>query len=523
MKNRVARALISVTDKTGLGSFAKGLVELGVEIVSTGGTARVLAESGIPHVELQKYTNWPEMLDGRVKTLHPKVHAGILARRGLDADQKEMAEHALPYIDMVVVNLYDFHGTVAKPGVSDSDVLEAIDIGGPTMLRAAAKNHKDVLVVVHPSDYERVLTSLREDTVDLNMRRELAGQVFQHTARYDSAVAQFFQSKVEEAPGDAPAVEVRSIEKIMDLRYGENAHQSAAFYRNPGVSSGLASAEVLQGKALSYNNYLDIDAALGISADIAAIRDQPNAVFIKHNNPCGVAVDASVTEAVRQARACDSLSAFGAVVAVSRPLDTSAAEALTESFIEAVIAPGYEPEALDVLKTKKNLRVLLLRDAWVPQAPQPIWREVRGGVLRQSMDTRPDPLVEIATAKVVTQKKPSEPDIKALGFAWTVAKHVKSNAIVFTGENRIMAVGAGQMSRVDSVRLCEMKAGKSLQGTVVASDAFFPFRDGVDVLAEAGAKAIIQPGGSIRDEEVIAAADEHGIAMLFTGVRHFKH
>ncbi|MBX2812632.1 MAG: bifunctional phosphoribosylaminoimidazolecarboxamide formyltransferase/IMP cyclohydrolase [Myxococcales bacterium] len=519
----MARALISVTDKTGLPEFAEGLVQLGIELVSTGGTARVLKEHHIPHVELQQFTEWPEMLDGRVKTLHPRVHAGILARRSLDTHAAQMQTHGLDYIDLVVVNLYDFHGTVSKPGVGESEVIEAIDIGGPSLLRAAAKNYEDVLVVVHPSNYQRLLTALREEKVTKELRRELAALVFQHTARYDSAVASFFANSRADGPDGVPAVEVRSIDKVMDLRYGENSHQSAAFFRHSGTMQGLARANVIQGKALSYNNYLDLDAALAISIDISAYRDEPNAVFIKHNNPSGVAILSDVTEAIRTARSCDALSAFGAVVAVSRSLDKAAAEALAESFIEAVIAPGYAPAALEVLAKKKNLRVLSLDEAWVPAPAQFVWREVRGGVLRQSLDSCPDPGVETANAKVVTHRHPSEEEIRALGFAWTVAKHVKSNAIVFAHEDRILAVGAGQMSRVDSVRICEMKAGDELQGSVVASDAFFPFRDGVDVLAKAGARAIIQPGGSIRDEEVIEAANEHGISMLFTGIRHFRH
>jgi phosphoribosylaminoimidazolecarboxamide formyltransferase/IMP cyclohydrolase len=517
----VKRALISVTDKSGVVALARGLARLGVEVVSTGGTARALEEAGVEVVPLERFTGSPEMLDGRVKTLHPRVHAGILARRDLDAHAEEMAAHGLAYIDLVAVNLYDFHGARSR-AAGPEDVVEAIDIGGPTLLRAAAKNHAGVLPVVRPADYPRVLSAIEQGAVDEALRRELAAAVFAHTARYDAAVAGWLEGLA--APGEAaPTIVTRSLEKVQDLRYGENAHQSAAFYRNPGAPEGLARAEVLQGKALSYNNLLDLDAALAISVDVAALRDAPNAVFIKHNNPCGVALDDALPEAVRRARACDAVSAFGAVVAVSRPLDGAAAEALTEAFVEAVIAPGYSDEALATLATKKNLRVLRLEAPWVPPASAPVWREVRGGVLRQDQDVRSDPSTEVEGARVVTTKAPTVAEQRALGFAWVVAKHVKSNAIVFAHEDRLVAVGAGQMSRVDAVKLCELKAGAALRGAVVASDAFFPFRDGVDVLAGAGARAIVQPGGSIRDDEVVSAANEHGLAMLFTGVRHFRH
>ena len=513
------RALLSVTDKTGLVDFARGLSRLGIEIVSTGGTAKALREGGLDVVALDAFTGWPEMLDGRVKTLHPKVHAGILARRDLESHGAQMAEHGLGYIDLVVVNLYDFFGALAREGASEQDIVEAIDIGGPTLLRAAAKNHAGVLPVVNPADYPRVLDALASGGVDDALRRELAAEVFRHTARYDAAVAQHFSVGGTEAP----TLETRSIERVAELRYGENAHQSAAFYKTPGSPTGLPAAKVHQGKALSYNNILDLDAALGVSVDLAALRSAPNAVFIKHNNPCGAAVAGGLADAIRTARACDAVSAFGAVVAVSRPLDGPAAEALTEAFVEAVIAPGFDPDALSVLAGKKNLRVLELDEPWVPLASRPVWREVRGGVLRQDLDTRADPVEEVRSAKPVTKRAPEDPQRRALEFAWLVAKHVKSNAIVFAHEDRVVGVGAGQMSRVDAVKICELKAGDALRGTVVASDAFFPFRDGVDVLAAAGAEAIVQPGGSIRDDEVVQAADEHGLAMLFTGVRHFRH
>lgn len=523
VSSNVTRALLSVTDKTGIIDFARGLARLGVEIVSTGGTARVLLDAGVEVEPLDRFTGWPEMLDGRVKTLHPKVHAGILANRGLASHRSEMEAHGLTYIDLVAVNLYDFEGAVSKPDVSLDDAMEAVDIGGPTLLRAAAKNHASVLPVVRPDDYERVLAALERGPIDAALRRELAAAVFRHTALYDAAVARHLGDGPSGEAAGAPTLEVRGIEKRYDLRYGENAHQTAAFYKNPGPPTGLARADVLQGKALSYNNLLDLDAALAVSVDVAALRDLPNAVFIKHNNPCGVAIHEDLAEAIRLARAVDATSAFGAVVAVSRPLDAQAAKVLVEAFVEAVIAPSFDDGARAVLEGKKNLRALALKEPWRPSESVPVWREVRGGVLRQDQDVRPDPAAEVEAARVVTKKAPTQAERRALSFAWVVAKHVKSNAIVFAREDRLAAVGAGQMSRVDAVGLCVLKSGESLAGTVVASDAFFPFRDGVDVLARAGAVAIIQPGGSIRDEEVIAAADEHGLSMLFTSVRHFRH
>ena len=522
-----------MTDKTGLAPFAQGLAELGFELVSTGGTRQKLVEAGLNVVALSDYTGWPEMLDGRVKTLHPKVHAGILARRDLDGHRDQMQTHQLGYFDVVVVNLYDFEGALSNPNAVFGDIVEQIDIGGPTLLRAAAKNHPHVLPVVDPADYESVLAALNDDSgVSDSVRRGLACKVFQHTARYDTLIAGFFEreTKPETSAAEpiAPPAQLTSAYRVQRaLRYGENPHQTAAFYQEVGRPPALLTAtEQLQGKALSYNNILDLDSAFGLCVDLSTLGPDAVAVFIKHNNPCGAARADGLASAVRAARAVDPISAFGAVVAVNRPIDAETAEILTEAFFEVLIAPGYADDALEVLAKKKNLRALLLSgtDAWQPvQRPGLEVRQVRGGVLVQSRDEGPGLQTELTEARVVTDRAPSEAELAGLRFSWVVAKHVRSNAIVFGVQDRVVAVGAGQMSRVDSVRLCELKAPDALKGAQVASDAFFPFRDGVDVLAEAGATAIVQPGGSIRDDEVIKAANEHGVAMLFTGVRHFRH
>ena len=533
---KTPRALLSVTDKRGLADFARGLVELGFELVSTGGTARALTDAGLSVVPLGDYTGWPEMLDGRVKTLHPKVHAGILARRESESHRAQMADHGLGYFDLVVVNLYDFEGALAKADGFE-DTIEQIDIGGPTLLRAAAKNHRHVLPVIDPDDYDAVLEALRsEEGISSELRRRSACKVFEHTARYDAIITGFL---ARETSGPAPTsdlgyAQVEMPDRLIHafgqprvLRYGENPHQTAAFYVPAGQVPGLlAAAEQLQGKALSYNNLLDLDSAFGLCVDLAALGEDAVAVFIKHNNPCGVARSASLLEAVRQARAVDPTSAFGAVVAVNRPVDTETAAALTEAFFEVLVAPAYEPGALDVLAKKKNLRALVLPDpeAWrVPVIPGLETRPIRGGLLVQSKDEGPGLKAELDGAKVVTERSPTAEELAGLRLSWAVAKHVRSNAIVFGVRDRVVAIGAGQMSRVDAVKLCVLKAPDALKGAQVASDAFFPFRDGVDVLAEAGATAIVQPGGSIRDEEVVKAANEHGVAMLFTGVRHFRH
>ncbi|MCA9553577.1 MAG: bifunctional phosphoribosylaminoimidazolecarboxamide formyltransferase/IMP cyclohydrolase [Myxococcales bacterium] len=525
---KVERALLSVTDKTGVVDLARGLAARGVEILSTGGTAKAIRDAGVPVVPLEDFTGFPEMLDGRVKTLHPKVHGAILGRRDLESHRDQMAAHGIPPIDLVVVNLYDFAGAVSRPDASFADVVEQIDIGGPTMLRSAAKNHASVMVVVDPDDYPRVLEVVEKgEEPGEAFRRNLALKVFEHTTRYDAAISTWLAGQVGDPPDTPPAQVSRVYRRVEALRYGENPHQSAAFYRDAhGAPSFLAAAEKVQGKALSYNNLLDLDAALGLAIDLGAIRDDVSCVYIKHNNPCGAASASSVAEAIARAREVDSLSAFGAVVAVNRPLDKAAAEVFTETFVEAIIAPGYDEDALEVMAKKKNLRVLSLPDlaAWqIPTATRYELRQVRGGALLQSADSTPRFPDEIGKAQTVTTRAATDEERRGLAYAWTVAKHVRSNAIVFAREDRVVAVGAGQMSRVDSVKICRLKAGEALAGSVVASDAFFPFRDGVDVLAEAGALAIVQPGGSIRDEEVIQAANEHQVAMMFTGVRHFRH
>lgn len=524
-KPAVRRALLSVTDKTGIVELARRLAALGTEIISTGGTARAIEEGGVKVTKLAEYTGSPEMLDGRVKTLHPKVHGGILARRDLPDHLAQAEANGIGMIDLVAVNLYDFAGALAR-GASFEDTVEEIDIGGPTLLRAAAKNHAGVIVVVRPEDYGPILDKLEAgEEIDANERRRLAREVYGHTARYDAQVAGFFERATDDE-SDTPAVMTNSYERILPLRYGENPHQSAAFYRPVGQEPAmLAAAESLQGKALSFNNLLDLDSAMGLAIDLNVIQGDVAAVFIKHNNPCGAATAPDVKTAIEKARACDSLSAFGSVVAVTRPLDEDAARTLTEAFVEAIIAPGYDEAALAVLAKKKNLRVLRLPgdDLWKPAEGATDIRLVRGGALLQTKDSGKQIIDEVRTAKVVTKRAPTEQELAGLGFVWAAAKHVRSNAIVFGHADRLVGVGAGQMSRVDAVKICQLKAGDALSGTVVASDAFFPFRDGLDVLAEAGATAIAQPGGSIRDEEVVQAADEHGVAMVFTGVRHFRH
>jgi phosphoribosylaminoimidazolecarboxamide formyltransferase/IMP cyclohydrolase len=507
------RALISVTDKTGAAELGRGLERLCFSILSTGGTARALVEAGVHVTPVEAFTGFPEMLDGRVKTLHPKVFGGILARRDLEEHRRSMDAHGLEPIDVVAVNLYDFGGAVARPGIAFEDAIEQIDIGGPSLLRAAAKNHDHVYVVTSPADYPKVLAALEGGSFDRDLARRLALDVFRHTARYDVAIAEWLGARLAD-----DAVRFSIQERALALRYGENPHQTAALYRDPS-SVGIGSAEQLQGKELSYNNLLDLDAAMGVAADLPPIA----AVYIKHNNPSGAARGRSAKEAIRAARDCDALSAFGAVVALNVAMDGEAASVLTEGFVEAVVAPGFRPDALEVLAKKKNIRVMRQADprAWQRQ-PSEEHRGIRGGSLVQARDAIRDPTDEVRSARVVTRRTPTETELEALAFTWVVAKHVRSNAIVFGAPDRILAVGAGQMSRVDSVRIAKLK-NPALRGSVVASDAFFPFRDGVDEIAAAGATAIAQPGGSVRDDEVIRAADDHGMTMVFTGVRHFRH
>jgi phosphoribosylaminoimidazolecarboxamide formyltransferase/IMP cyclohydrolase len=515
---KISRALISVSDKTGVVDFARRLSAAGLEILSTGGTAKALAAAGVPVREVSDFTGAPEILDGRVKTLHPRVHGGILGRP-TPAHRAEMQQAGLVPIDVVVVNLYPFRETVAR-GAPFDEVIENIDIGGPAMIRSAAKNHERVAVLVDPADYAVVLEEIdRDGEVSAATRFRLARKAFAHTAAYDGAIASHLgRLAAPDAPlADFPESLHVSGTLARALRYGENPHQKAAFYALSGGPGGpsLARAEVLQGKELSYNNLLDLDAALRLCAEFAA----PAAAIIKHNNPCGVATAATLVEAYRRARETDPVSAYGGIVAVNRPVDGELARELSETFLECVIAPSYEPEALSALAAKKNLR--LLAGAVAPEAAGAVEiRSVAGGFLVQDRDRA---TAAAADAKVVSKRAPTPDEIADLDFAWRVCKHVKSNAIVFAAGGRTLGIGAGQMSRVDSVRIAVSKARAPLAGSVVASDAFFPFADGVEEAAKAGARAVIQPGGSVRDAEAVAAADEHGMVMVLTGERHFRH
>jgi len=514
----IKRALISVSDKTGVVEFARALAGRGVDILSTGGTAKLLREAGIECRDVSDYTGFPEMMDGRVKTLNPKVHGGILARRDNEGDLASMREHGILPIDLVCVNLYLFRQAVAKEGCTVDDAIENIDIGGPCMVRAAAKNHKFVAIVVDPSDYDMIISAMAADSLDEGMRRALATKAFAHTAAYDGAIANHFSAlNPDGSRRTFPDILTRQFIKTTDeLRYGENPHQSGAFYADPedeGVS--LADCEVLQGKALSYNNIADADAAFACVRDFAGNA----AVIVKHANPCGVAVGKVQSEAYERARAADAVSAFGGIAAFNRPLETATAKLIAETFMEVVIAPGFTDDARDALAAKKNLRLLLAPSA-EPVTGGLEFKRVNGGLLVQQRDAH---LLARDACKVATQRAPSDEEWNDMLFAWSVAKHVKSNAIVFAKGGVTLGLGAGQMNRVNSTRIAAHHGGEAIKGSSVASDAFFPFRDGVDALAEAGATAVIQPGGSVRDEEVIAAADEHGLAMIFTGIRHFRH
>ena len=514
----IKRALISVSDKTGVVDFARGLGAMGIEILSTGGTASLLREAGIACRDVSDYTGFPEMMDGRVKTLHPKVHGGILSRRDNPHDLSAMADHAIKPIDLVCVNLYPFREVVAKDGCTVDDAIENIDIGGPSMVRSAAKNHKFVTVVVDPSDYEMVLKSIQSRRLDLGKRRALAVKAFAHTAAYDGAIANHFSAlNADGTRRKFPDVLTRQFIRTADaLRYGENPHQDGAFYADPeDVGVSMADCQVLQGKALSYNNIADADAAFACVRDFA----EGAAVIVKHANPCGVAVGGEQAEAYERARAADSVSAFGGIAAFNRELTEATAKLIAETFMEVVIAPGFSEGARAALAGKKNLRLLLAPSA-EPVTGGWDYKRVNGGLLVQERDAH---ILERAACKVVSKRQPTKAEWADMLFAWTVAKHVKSNAIVFAKDGVTLGVGAGQMNRVNSTRIAAQHGGEAIKGSAVASDAFFPFRDGVDALAEAGAAAVIQPGGSVRDEEVIAAADEHGLAMVFTGIRHFRH
>ena len=519
---RIQRAILSVTDKTGLVEFARQLSGLGIELVSTGGTAKLLRDSGIAVKDISELTGFPEMLDGRVKTLHPKVHGGILHRRENPAHTAAVAEHGIQPIDMVVVNLYAFEKTAAKAGVAFEELIENIDIGGPSMIRSAAKNFHDVAVVTSPADYPAIAEELTrtQGVLSLETKWRLAQKAFATTAAYDSAIASTLElipdiKNPQLATAEAFPVTLRlSFQKTLDLRYGENPHQKAAMYSD-GSGMGVANARQLQGKELSYNNIVDLQAAWDLAQEF-----DPNeaavCAIIKHTNPAGTATGKTLAEAYKRALECDPVSAFGGVIGVNRPIDAEAAEEMHKLFLEVIAAPGFDDAAKARFATKKNLRLVEVR-----AAPQKwILKNVSGGILLQDNDSRPLQDIDL---KVVTQRTPTPEETRALLFAWKVCKHVKSNAIVYARDGQTLGVGAGQMSRVDSAKIGAMKAQLPLNGTVAASDAFFPFPDGVEEIAKAGATAIIQPGGSQRDPEVIAAADRLGLAMLFTGVRHFRH
>jgi len=519
--SKVQRAILSVTDKTGLVDFARKLSGIGVELISTGGTAKLLRDSGIAVKDVSELTGFPEMLDGRVKTLHPKVHGGILHRREVASHTTAVAEHGIQPIDMVVVNLYAFEKTAAKPGVHFDELIENIDIGGPSMIRSAAKNFQDVAVVTSPADYDAIAEELASNRGELSKATKwrLAQKAFATTAAYDSAIASTLEKvssngHFEVGGGEGagfPQTLRFSLSKVMDLRYGENPHQKAAMYSD-GSRTGLANGHQLQGKELSYNNIVDLQAAW----DLAQEFSEPVCAIIKHTNPCGTATGETLVEAFKKALECDPVSAFGGVIGVNRAVDGAAAEEMAKLFVEAIAAPSFDESARAKFASKKNLRLVE-----VTHAPQKwVLKNVSGGMLVQDNDLHQ---IKESDLKVVTKRKPTPQEMRALLFGWKICKHVKSNAIVYVRDGQSVGVGAGQMSRVDSCKIGAMKAVLPLKGTVAASDAFFPFPDGVEEIAKAGASAIIQPGGSVRDQEVIDAADRLGLAMVFTGIRHFRH
>jgi len=521
VRDRVRRALVSVFDKSGVVELCAGLNDLGVEILSSGGTARLLVERHIPVVPVSEHTGFPDLLDGRVKTLHPKIHAGILAVRSNERHAADLLAHGIPPIDLVVVNLYPFEKTVGRDGVARDEAIEMIDIGGPAMVRAAAKNHAHVAVVVDPDDYPVVLEELRgsDGGLSADTLLGLASKAFRHTSAYDAAVHAYLAALAARS-SDAEGFPERwtlDLRKIQDLRYGENPHQRAAFYRDPLLQGpSLAAARQIQGKELSFNNLLDCDAALTLAAELPA----PACSIVKHGNPCGAALGGEPRAAFDRALECDPQSAFGGVIGFNVGLDRRAAEGLAEHFFECVIAPAFDDEARRVLERKKNLRLLEVGDLSRFVRPGADLRRVSGGVLVQDQDTLTE---SVRAGQVATRRAPTEDEWRALAFGWIVAKNVKSNAIVYASADRTLGIGAGQMSRVDSARIAVQKARTSLRGAAMASDAFFPFRDGIDAAAEVGIAAIVQPGGSVRDVEVVTAADEHGMAMVFTGRRHFRH
>ena len=524
----IKQALISVSDKTGVLDFARALSSLGVAILSTGGTAKLLAENGVAVTEVADYTGFPEMLDGRVKTLHPKVHGGILARRDFPEHMAKLVEHDIPTIDMVVVNLYPFGQTVAKDSCTLDDAIENIDIGGPTMLRSAAKNHKDVVVVCDPADYALVLAEMKGNhaPVSYDTKFALAKKVFAHTAQYDGAITNYLTSLGEDKLHATRAAYPQTLNmawsKVQDMRYGENPHQSAAFYRDMTVSDGaLANYRQLQGKELSYNNIADADAAWECVKSLGGLGHTAACVIVKHANPCGVAVGVDALDAYTRALQTDPTSAFGGIIAFNTVVDGNAAQALAKLFVEVLIAPAFTDEARAIMAAKQNVRMLDIALGAGVNAMD--FKRVGGGLLVQSPDAKN---VGLEQLRVVTVGQPTGQQLQDLMFAWRVAKFVKSNAIVFCAGGMTLGVGAGQMSRIDSARIASIKAanaGLTLVGSAVASDAFFPFRDGLDVVVDAGSTCVIQPGGSMRDQEVIDAANERGVVMLYTGTRHFRH
>lgn len=517
----IKRALISVSDKKGIVEFAKELSGLGVEILSTGGTAKSLKDAGIKVKDVSEHTGFPEMMDGRLKTLHPKIHGGLLWRRDNAKDKEEIEKHGISSIDMVVVNLYPFEQTVSKPGVSLETAIENIDIGGPTMIRAASKNFRDVAVIVDPADYAKVLDEMKSGggAVSYETKFYLAKKVFSHTAQYDTLISNYLNTQGEQSE-IFPQNFNKSYRKISDVRYGENPHQKAAVYREPLYSGlSLVDAKILQGKEMSFNNYLDSSAVIDLAKEF---NERPTAVIVKHNNPCGVASADTLSEAYRKAFETDPVSAFGGVISLNRRVDEATAKEILRLFIEIIIAPGFDDAALKLISSKPNIRLLELDISKDVTGVE--MRKIQGGLLLQERDT--GMINELKSCKIVTKRKPTDEEYAAMAFAWRVCKHMKSNAIIYASKDQTLGIGCGQTSRVDSARLAVMKAGNyniQLKGSAVASDAFFPARDGIDVAAQAGATAIIQPGGSIKDSDTIAAADEHNVAMIFTGMRHFRH
>ncbi len=524
---KICRAILSVTDKSGLVDFARALAALGVDLISTGGTAKLLRENGVAVRDISDLTGFPEMMDGRVKTLHPKVHGGLLHKRSDASHLASVAEHDIAPIDMVVVNLYAFEATAAKPGIHFEEIIENIDIGGPSMLRSAAKNFQDVAVVTSPADYASITAELQASGGSLSLATHwrLAQKAFATTSAYDSAIASTLEGITLDAEATPPAFALPKSDagfpknlrlrfgKVMDLRYGENPHQSAAMYSD-GTGKGVANGRQLQGKELSYNNIVDLEAAWELAQEFDPA--VPACAIIKHTNPCGTALAPTLVEAYKRAVECDPVSAFGGVIGVNRPIDAATATEMAKLFVEAIAASHFEPAALEIFAAKKNLRLVEIEDVRVPY----VLKHVSGGMLMQTSDQRP--LTE-ADLKIVSARKPTDDEMRDLLFAWKVCKHVKSNAILYARDGRSVGVGAGQMSRVDSAKIGASKSVLGIAGSVAASDAFFPFPDGVEEIAKAGATAIISPGGSVRDEEVLAAANRLGLAMVFTGVRHFRH